>query len=518
MGLAETGGRDPTRSGQLKVLVIGKGGREHALCWKLKQSPRVRAVYCAPGNAGTGQEGQNVPIEPGDFRGLAQFARREGVGLTVVGPEEPLVHGLVDHFQREGLRVFGPRKDAAELEGSKVFAKDLMRQAGIPTADYRVFRSAPDAEHYVLSREVSLVVRSKGRSTLRHTLMCRTAAETLEAVDRIMDPREMLAPGVQVEIEERGQRRVFNTAAEARDHVLGRPLGMVLKADGLAAGKGVYVCDNLRQALAAIDELMVRRLYGKAGDRLILEERLDGQEASILALTDGRTIIPLEPSQDHKRAYDHDEGPNTGGMGAYSPTPIITPALMEQVEREILVPIVHALKRARRAFRGVLYAGLMLTNQGPKVLEFNVRFGDPECQAVLMRLKSDLLEALEAVVDERLDRISLEWDPRPAVTVVMASEGYPGHYERGRVINNLEQAERMADVKVFHAGTALRSDPATGRDGRIVTDGGRVLAVTALGTDLADAQARAYDAARAIRFAGAWYRRDIADRAIKAAR
>jgi phosphoribosylamine---glycine ligase len=499
----------------LKVLVVGKGGREHALCWKLRQSPRVRAVFCAPGNAGTGQEGQNVPIEPGDFRALAQFARREGVGLTVVGPEEPLVHGIVDYFQREGLRAFGPRKDAAELEGSKVFAKDLMRQAGIPTADYRIFRSAPDAEHYILSREVSLVVRSKGRSTLRHTLMCRTAAETLEAIDRIMDPREMLAPGVQVEIEERGQRRVFDTAAEARDHVLGRPLGMVLKADGLAAGKGVYVCDNLRQALDAIDQVMVRRAYGKAGDRLVLEERLDGQEASILALTDGRTIIPLESSQDHKRAFDHDEGPNTGGMGAYSPAPIVTAELMAQVEREILVPAVHALKRARRAFRGVLYAGLMLTNQGPKVLEFNVRFGDPECQAVLMRLKSDLLDALEAVVDERLDTIDLEWDPRPAVTVVMASEGYPGHYERGRPINNLEQAERMADVKVFHAGTALRADSQLGREARVVTDGGRVLDVTALGSDLADAQARAYEAARAIRFAGAMYRRDIADRAIK---
>jgi phosphoribosylamine--glycine ligase len=502
----------------LKVLVIGKGGREHALCWKLKQSPRVQAVFCAPGNAGTALDAQNVSIEPGDFRALIQFAKREGIGLTVVGPEEPLANGIVDAFQREGLRIFGPRRDAAELEGSKVFAKELMRQAGIPTADYRIFRSAPDAELYVLSREVSLVVRSKGRSTLRHTLLCRTAAETLEAIDRIMDPREQLGPGVQVEIEERGERRVFNNAAEARDHVLGRPLGMVLKADGLAAGKGVYVCDNLRQALQAIDEIMVRRIYGKAGDRLILEERLDGQEASILALTDGRTIIPLESSQDHKRAFDHDEGPNTGGMGAYSPAPIVTPEIMEQVEREILVPVVHALKRARRPFRGVIYAGLMLTNQGPKVLEFNVRFGDPECQAVLMRLKTDLFEVLDAVIDERLDTIELEWDPRPAVTVVMASEGYPGSYERDRVINNLEEADRMADVKVFHAGTTLRTDPTLGRDGRIVTDGGRVLDVTALGTTLAEAQTRAYEAVRSIRFNGAWYRRDIADKAIKGSR
>ena len=498
----------------MKVLVIGKGGREHALCWKLKQSPRVETVFCAPGNAGTGLDVQNVAIEPGDFRALMQFAKREGIGMTVVGPEEPLTNGIVDAFQREGLRIFGPRKDAAELEGSKVFAKELMRQAGIPTADYRIFRSAPDAEHYILSREVSLVVRSKSRSTLRNTLLCRTAAETLDAIDRIMDPREQLGPGVQVELEERGQRRAFSTAAEAREHVLGRPLGMVLKADGLAAGKGVYVCDNLREALDAIDQVMVRRIFGKAGDRMLIEERLDGQETSILALTDGRTIVPLESSQDHKRAFDHDEGPNTGGMGAYSPAGIVTPELMEQVEREILVPAVHAMKRARRPFRGVLYAGLMLTNQGPRVLEFNVRLGDPETQALLMRLKSDLFEALDAVVDERLDTVTLEWDQRSSVTVVMAAEGYPGHSERDRVINNLEEAERMPDVKVFHAGTALRTDPNTGRDGRIVTDGGRVLNVTALGDTLADAQARAYAACRAIRFTGGWYRRDIAQRAL----
>src|SRR5262245_46300173 len=245
----------------LKVLVIGKGGREHALCWKLKQSPRAMAIYCAPGNAGTALDAQNVAIEPGDFRGLAQFAKKEGIGLTIVGPEEPLVKGIVDFFQREGLKVFGPRKEAAELEGSKVFSTDLMRQAGIPTADYRVFRSAPDAEHYALSREVALTVRSRGRSTVRHTLHCRTAGEAIEAVERIMDPREMLSPGVQVEIEERGQKRVFTSAAEARDFVLGRPVGLVLKADGLAAGKGVFVCDNIRQALEGIDQIMIRRIF-----------------------------------------------------------------------------------------------------------------------------------------------------------------------------------------------------------------------------------------------------------------
>jgi phosphoribosylamine--glycine ligase len=476
----------------------------------------VREVYCAPGNAGTHFDGiQNVPIEVHDTRGLIQFAKREGIDLTVIGPEEPLTLGIVDAFMKEGLRVFGPRRDAAELEGSKVFAKELMRQAGIPTADYRLFRSAPDAEHYVMSRDVSLLVRSKGRSTLRHPLLCRTATEAIEAIERIMDPREMLSPNVTVELEERGTRVAFATAAEAKAFVLERPIGLVLKADGLAAGKGVYVCDNIKEALAAIDQIMVRRIYGKAGDRMIIEERLDGQETSILALTDGRTIVPLETSQDHKRAFDNDEGPNTGGMGAYSPAEIVTPELMAQVESEILVPIVHALKRARRPFRGVIYAGLMLTNQGPKVLEFNVRFGDPECQAVLMRLKSDLFDALEAVVDERLDQVELEWDERPAVTVVMASEGYPGNYERGRVINNLEAADRMPDVKVFHAGTTLRTDPSLGRDDRAVTDGGRVLDVTALGETFAEAKARAYAAVAAIRFAGGWSRKDIADRAIK---
>ncbi len=499
----------------MKVLVIGKGGREHALCWKLKRSRRVQSVFCAPGNAGTALDVQNVPIETGDFRGLLQFARREGIGLTVVGPEEPLAKGIVDMFQREGMRIFGPRKEAAELEGSKVFAKELMRQAGIPTADYRLFRSGPDAEHFVLSREVALIVRSRGRSTIRHTMHCRTAGETLEAIDRIMDPREMLSPGVQVEIEERGQKRVFATAAEARDFVLGRPMGMVLKADGLAAGKGVYVCDNLRQALDGIEQIMVRRIFGQAGDRLIVEERLDGIEASVLALTDGRTIIPLESSQDYKRAYDHDEGPNTGGMGAYSPSSSLTQDLMEQIEREILVPVIHALKRARRPFRGVLYAGIMLTNQGPKVLEFNVRFGDPETQALIVRLKSDLLDALDAVVDERLDTAQLEWDPRPAVTVVMASEGYPGHYERDRMIEDIDAADRLPDVKVFHAGTALRADPALGRERRVVTDGGRVLNVTALGDTLADARARAYEAINAIKFPGGWYRHDIAGRPVR---
>jgi phosphoribosylamine--glycine ligase len=468
-------------------------------------------VCCAPGNAGTALEGQNVPIEQNDIRSLLQFAKRERIDLTVVGPEEPLVNGIVDAFQKEGLRIFGPRRDAAELEGSKIFAKDLMRHAGIPTADYRVFRAAPDAERYILSREVSLNVRARGRAIARQTAVCRTASEAIEAIDHVFDPREVL-PGVHVEIEGRGQRMSFDTPAEAREYVMTRPINLVVKADGLAAGKGVVVCRTIRDAMIAIDRFMVRRELGRAGDRVILEERLDGQEASILALTDGQTIVPLETCQDHKRAYDNDEGPNTGGMGAFSPTSLITPALMAEIEREVLVPAIHALKRARRGFRGILYAGLILTNQGPKVLEFNVRFGDPECQALLMRLQSDLLDAIEAVVDERLEQVELAWDPRPSVTVVMASDGYPDSYEKGKVIHGLGDVDDLSDVKVFHGGTALRSESPLARDTRVVTDGGRVLSVTALGETLERAREQAYRAVKMIRFAGGWARGDIGAR------
>lgn len=490
----------------MKVLVVGKGGREHALCWKLAQSPHVDKVFCAPGNAGTDREARNVPIEANDLRGLVTFAKREKIGLTVVGPEEPLVLGIVDLFQKEGLRIFGPRKGAAELEGSKVFSKDLMRQAGIPTADYRVFSAAPDAEKYVMTRDVSLVVRPKGDAAQRGTQLCRTAAETIEAVERLLDPREADGPRPEVELEERAQRKTFRTVADAKEYVLSRRVGMVLKADGLAAGKGVFVCGTLRQAMDAIEQVMVRRVFGRAGDRLIIEERLDGQETSVLAITDGRTFIPLESSQDHKRAFDQDEGPNTGGMGAYSPTPIVTPDLMEIVESEILVPAIHTLKRMRRPFRGVLYAGLMLTNQGPKVLEFNVRFGDPECQALLMRLRNDLFELLDATVDERLHTIEMQWDPRPSISVVMAAEGYPGNYERGRPIYGLDEVNGMADVKVFHAGTTIRHQES---NTQIVTDAGRVLNVTATGETLTQAREAAYEAAKRIRFQGGWYRRDI---------
>jgi len=422
----------------MKVLVVGQGGREHALAWKLAQSPTVSKVFVAPGNAGTAVDAINVDIDSGDVPRLVKFAQAENIGLTVVGPEVPLVAGIVDAFDAAGLKVFGPSKLAAELEGSKVFSKDVMHKAAIPTADCQVFREAEDAEAYVNSREQ--------------------------------------AP-------------------------------LVVKADGLAAGKGVVVCKNKEEALNAISRIMRQREFGDAGNRVVIEERLDGQEASILALTDGTTIIPLESAQDHKAAFDDDQGPNTGGMGAYSPAPLVSPELMDQIIAQILVPTVHEMKKRGRPFKGVLYAGLMITHQGPKVLEFNTRFGDPEAQPILMRFKSDLAEVLLAVAEGRLDRIPpLEWDERPSVCVVMASEGYPGSYRKGDPIRGLDEAAKVPGVKVFHAGTELHG-------GQPVTSGGRVLGVTSLGDSIADAKLRAYQAVKCIRWTGAWCRHDISDKA-----
>jgi phosphoribosylamine--glycine ligase len=425
----------------MNVLVIGKGGREHALVWKLAQSPRVEQVYCAPGNAGTAIDGVNVPIEGTEFDRLLRFAKKENIGLTVVGPEEPLAMGIVDVFQKAGLRIFGPTREAAQIEASKVFAKQLMRHADVPTSEFRICDHPDPARHYIETREYPVVV----------------------------------------------------------------------KADGLAAGKGVIVCSTTEDALAAIDRIMVKEEFGRtAGRQVVVEKRLEGQELSIQAVVSGRSILMLQPTQDHKPAFDNDQGPNTGGMGAYCPTPLATPEMMQEVEATILVPTVHALKRSRRAFRGVLYAGIMATNQGPRVLEFNCRFGDPETQPLLMRLRTDLLDLLEAVVDDSLVDLPesfLEWDPRPAVCVVMASQGYPGSYVKGRVITGLAEAAKLPDVKVFHAGTRLEN-------GLFVTDGGRVLGVTALGDTLADAKRNAYDAVSRIHFQGAFYRRDIADKAL----
>ena len=428
----------------MNILVVGNGGREHALAWKLKQSSRCGRVFVAPGNAGTAIDAENVTIPANDFPRLLEFARQNKVELTVVGPEAPLADGIVDVFQSEKLRVFGPTKEAAELEASKVFCKNLLRQADVPTADYQVFRSAESAERFINDRY----------------------------------PLENQAVPV------------------------------VIKADGLAAGKGVIVCSTREDALDAIRSIGRDKVFGEAGNQIIIEERLDGDEASVIAITDGQTIIPLSPAQDHKPAFDGDKGPNTGGMGAYSPTGLVDQKTMSFIEEQVLVPTVHAMKRSRRPFRGVLYAGLMATNQGPKVLEYNVRFGDPECQPLLMRLKTDLLDIIDATVDGKLDTLdSLEWDERPAVCVVMASAGYPGDYEKGKEIRGLSEAEKLDDVKVFHAGTKMT-------DEGIVTNGGRVLGVTALGSSISAAKLQAYKAVQCIRWEGAWCRKDISDKAL----
>ena len=427
----------------MNVLVIGAGGREHALAWKIAQSPRVERVFVAPGNAGTARDATNVDIAVTDIDALVDFAKQEQITLTIVGPEIPLVAGIVDAFEEQGLKVFGPSKLAAELEGSKVFCKDLLRSADIPTATYQTFRTADEASRYIK--------------------------------DRYPEPTD--------------------------------PAPVVVKADGLAAGKGVIVCDTRSEALEAIDRIANQREFGEAGAKLIIEEKLVGQEASVLAITDGETIVTLPAAQDHKPAYDGDMGPNTGGMGAYCPAPIVDEAMMERIESEVLVPIVHAMKRARRPFKGVLYAGLMLTAAGPRVLEFNVRFGDPECQPLLMRLKTDLVDVLEATVEGRLGELDgLDWDERPSICVVMASEGYPNSYEKGHEITGLDAADEIEGVKVFHAGTSEAN-------GKVVNSGGRVLGVTAIGTSISDAKLQAYKGVKEIRWQGAWCRKDISDKA-----
>ncbi|MBL8799886.1 MAG: phosphoribosylamine--glycine ligase [Planctomycetia bacterium] len=465
----------------MKVLVIGKGGREHALVWKLGQSPRVKAVFCAPGNAGTGQDGVNVPIEPNDFPALIRFAKKEQIGLTVVGPEDPLAAGIVDAFQREGLKVFGPTKDAAQLEGSKVFAKQLMRHADVPTAEFRIFDHPDPARQYIQSREY--VVTPDGRTL--HGPFTKD----------------------QIVVENGVKQFVINPTRRVPVNLSER---LVVKADGLAAGKGVVVCSTVEQALQAVERIMVQEEFGRsAGRQIVIERRLEGQELSILALVAGRTIVPLQPTQDHKAVFDGDQGPNTGGMGAYCPAPLGTPELLAKIDETILVSTVHALKRRRKPFRGVLYAGVMVTNQGPRVLEYNCRFGDPESQPLLMRLRTDLVDLLLATAEDRLDEFAdkLVWDPRPAVCVVLCSGGYPGSYPKGKVISGLEEAAKLPDVKVFHAGTKLEKNV-------ITTDGGRVLGVTALGDTLSQAKRRAYEAVEKISFPGMHYRKDIADKAL----
>jgi len=423
----------------MKILVVGGGGREHALAWKIAQSPLVKKLYCAPGNPGIARQAECVPLRADDLVGIVQFVREKGVDLTVVGPEDPLSMGIADELAPKGFKVFGPTRGAVELESSKVFSKRIMQKHGIPTAAFHVFQDAHDAHDYVA---------------------------------------KVAAP-------------------------------LVVKADGLAKGKGVIVCGSADEAHEAIRDIMERRVFGKAGDQVVIEECLRGQEASILAISDGRTIVLLEPAQDHKRIGDGDVGPNTGGMGAYSPVPVITPALRDEVERRVFIPTIHGMRREGRRYQGILYAGIMLTGAGPQVLEFNVRWGDPEAQPILMRMKSDLVPALMAAAGGTLkESPQIEWDPRPAVCVVMASGGYPGDYEKGKPISGLDEAGKLRDVMVFHAGTAVS-------EGQVVTSGGRVLGVTALGKTIAEARERAYDAIARIHFDGAQFRRDIGHRAIK---
>lgn len=423
----------------MNILVIGSGGREHALCWKLAQSPKVERVFAAPGNAGTALDAENVAIKETDFPALIEFAKKNGVGLTVVGPEVPLTLGIVDAFEKAGLRIFGPNQKAAQMEGSKIFCKTILKSGSVPTASFAEFTQEKAAVSWLYAD---------------------------------------------------------------------RDMPVVVKADGLAAGKGVIVCDNRAEAIEAIQRIANAKEFGDAGDHFIIEERLTGQEASVLAITDGKTIMTLQPAQDHKAAFDGDVGPNTGGMGAYCPASLVDDEKLHWIEEKVLVPTVHALNRAETPFKGVLYAGLMMTASGPKVLEYNARFGDPECQPLLFRLKTDLVEVMEAVIDGRLGELGpLEWDTRPAVCVVIASRGYPGTVDKGFEITGLAEADALRDVKVFHAGTTLKN-------GKIYNTGGRVLGVTALGNTVADAQRKAYEAVNKITFEGAWHRSDIADKEI----
>jgi len=430
----------------MKILVVGSGGREHSLVWKIAASPLVDQVFVAPGNAGTAAHAENVAVKATDIAGLVKFAQRAKIDLAVIGPEQPLCDGLVDALARVGIRSFGPSKNAARLEGSKVFCKHVLRNADVPTADFQVFYDAMSAKRFILDRYPA---------------------------DRPTAP-------------------------------------VVVKADGLAGGKGAIVCSTQDDALAAIDRIAHVREFGAAGDRLIIEDRLKGREVSVMAITDGRTIVMLPPAQDHKRAGDGDTGPNTGGMGAYSPAPWVDDELLAWIEHRVLVPTVHAMNRSRNRFRGVLYAGLMLTNQGVRVLEYNVRFGDPECQPLMMRLKSDLVELMLATVEGRLSQIEPpQWDERPAVSVVMASAGYPSPVETGHPIRGLDEAQQLEDVMVFHSGTARRED------GQVVTAGGRVLSVTAIASSVANAKRLAYRAVKLIRWEGAWCRKDIAEQAMQ---
>ena len=422
----------------MRVLVIGGGGREHALVWKISQSPRVSKIFCAPGSAAIGELAQLVPIGVEQIEKLAEFAAKEKIGLTVVGPELPLTLGIADLFEAQGLKIFGPNKAAAQLEGSKAFAKEILQQNGIATAASGTFTDSGAAKEYLAQQKAPYVI----------------------------------------------------------------------KADGLAGGKGVIICQSRAEAEGAIDEILVRKAFGVAGDKLVIEEFLAGEEASFMVLTDGAHVLPLASSQDHKRVFDNDQGPNTGGMGAYSPAPVVTATMDERILCEIVTPLLAGLKKRNIDYRGVIYVGLMITEAGPKVLEFNARFGDPECQPIMMRLKSDLIPLLEAAVERRLDRVRAEWHEASAVCVVLTTKGYPGAYDKGAEIHGLDQLTNWQSGFVFHAGTAQEKD-------RWITSGGRVLGVTARGKQIAEAVDEAYRAVGKISWDGMHYRKDIARRALK---
>src|SRR3989338_1444224 len=423
----------------MNILVIGSGGREHALVWKIAQSPKVKKIYCAPGNAGTAELAENVNINIDDIKGLLKFALEKKIDLTVVGPEMPLVAGIVDLFEEKGLKIFGPNKAAAQIEGSKVFSKEFMAKYDIPTAQAGIFTNSKEAIAYINN--------------------------------------------------------------------VGAPI--VVKADGLAAGKGVIVAQTVKEAMAAVNQIMEDKEFGAAGDKVVIEECLVGEEASIIAITDGETLVPLASSQDHKRVFDNDEGPNTGGMGAYSPAPVVTDQLMDTIYNSALEPFMVGMKREGIVYKGVIYAGIMVTKQGPKVLEFNCRFGDPETQPIMMRLESDLVEVFEKTVEGKLQAVNLKWKERAAVCVVLAAGGYPGKYETGLPISGLDKISQLKDAYVFHAGT---------KGPGVLTAGGRVLGVTALGDTIKFAIDNAYRAVSLISFKGMHYRQDIGKKALKCLR
>ena len=421
----------------MKILVIGSGGREHSLVWKISQSPKVEKIFCAPGSAAIGELAECVAIGPEQIEKLADFAGKEKIDLAVVGPELPLTLGITDLFESSGLRIFGPNKAAARLEGSKAFAKEILQQNKILTASFGTFTDAALAKKYLAQQKPPYVI----------------------------------------------------------------------KADGLAGGKGVLICLDIHDAIAVVDSSLVQKTFGEAGEKIVIEEFLEGEEASFMVLTDGDHILPLASSQDHKRVFDNDEGPNTGGMGAYSPAPVVTSAMHQRILNEILNPLLAGLKNKGIRYRGVIYVGLMITKNGPKVLEFNARFGDPECQPIMMRLKSDLVPLLEATIDGKLNQVQPEWYEDPAVCVVLSARGYPGPYIKGEEIHGLDKLRNWQDGFVFHAGT-------TKENGRWIASGGRVLGVTGRGRDIANAVKNTYSAVSQITWDGMHYRKDIARKAI----